>query len=72
MAFMRRRNPNNGKRDWKGAIEDGIVVGSVTFIGTLAGFGYPPTVQALYTSVITGLLTFFISIQRRFGIPTPQ
>lgn len=73
--FLRRRNPDpNAKesRDWKGAIEDAIVVFLLVFFSNLAGYGYPPTIQALYTSIISAILAFLISIQRKFKIEIPE
>jgi len=72
MAFLRRRNPNSEKRDWKGAIGDAAIVFFVTLFANLAGYGYPPTPQTLYTSAITAALMFFISVQRTLKIESPE
>jgi len=61
--FLRRRNPDTQKRDWRGALEDAIILFFVTFFSSLATYGYPPTIKTLYMSLITSLVTFFISIQ---------
>jgi len=66
--FLRRRNPDTKKRDWRGAIEDAIILFFITLFSNLATYGYPPTPEAIYSSVIAGLITFFISIQRRFKL----
>ena len=72
MPFMRRRNPDTGKRDWKGALEDATILFLVTLVFQLLGYGYPPSPQALYTSILTALATFMVAIQRRFGIELPE
>jgi len=65
---MRRNNPNSEKRDWRGAIEDAIVLFFVVLFSNLATYGYPPTPESLYSSIIAAALTFFVSIQRKFKI----
>jgi hypothetical protein len=70
--FLRRRNPNTDKRDWRGAIEDAFILFCIALITNLTAYGYPPTPPALYSSILTALLTFFLSIQRRFKIPAPE
>lgn len=66
--FLHRRNPNSGRRDWRGAVEDAIILFFVTLFSNLAMYGYPPSIEVVYTSLITSALVFFISIQRRFKI----
>jgi len=70
--FLRRRNPDSGERDWRGAIEDATILFFVVFFSNLAGYGYPPTPQAIYTSAMAAIITFFLSIQRRFKIEHPR
>jgi hypothetical protein len=70
-VFMRRRNSNTDKRDWKGAVEDAVILFFITLTSNLTAYGYPPTLSALYSSILTALLTFFLAIQRRFKIEAP-
>jgi len=69
--FLHRRDPSTAERDWKGALEDAIILFFITLITNLTAYGYPPTPPALYSSILTALLTFFLSIQRRFKIESP-
>jgi len=67
-SFLRRKNPSTAQRDWKGALEDALILFFITLFSHLLTYGYPPTAEAIYTSLITALLTFFIAIQRKFKI----
>jgi len=71
-AFMRRKNPDTGKRDWKGAIGDAVIVFFITLLSNLAMYGYPPTPEIVYSAFITAFLMFFVSIQRSLKIEIPE
>ena len=70
-SFLRRRNPN-GKRDWRGALEDAFLLFLGVLIAHLLAYGFPPTPEALYISLLTAFYVFVISLQRRFGIELPE
>ena len=73
MSFLRRRNKDpEGGRDWKGAIQDGVIVFLIVLVEELLRFGYPPSGESIFYSFLTALLIFLYSIQRRFGIELPE
>lgn len=56
---------------WLVALRDaGIVFGS-TFLATLAGYGFPPGLEAFYTAGIAGGIIFLASLRARFGVRLP-
>lgn len=75
MAFLRRKRSDPSgktKRDWVGALEDGVIVFLIVLVEELLRFGYPPTEESLFFSFLTALLIFLYSIQRKFGIELPE
>jgi len=63
-------DPDTAK--WKIALRDAFAVFLFTLISTLLAYGYPPTAQALYVSVLSGALTGVTSFMHALGIKKPR
>ena len=62
---------NNDKKGLT-AIRDAIVVFLVVLVTKLLEVGYPPTVEAVYPSLLAGLLMGIISYMTAMGIKKPE
>jgi len=54
------------------ALRDAFVVFLVVLVSNLLTAGYPPTIEVLYTSVLSGLLMGIVSYMHALGIKKPQ
>lgn len=56
---------------WRIALRDALIVFGGTFLATLAGYGFPPGWEALYTAAIAGAIIFIASLRASFGVVRP-
>lgn len=56
---------------WIIALRDALIVFAGTFLATLAGYGFPPGWEALYTAAIAGAIIFIASLRASFGVRLP-
>jgi len=54
------------------ALRDAIVVFLLFLITNLLKAGYPPTIEAVYTALLAGLLMGIISYMHALGIKKPE
>ena len=63
-------NPNESKA--KIALRDAFVVFLLVLFTQLLAYGYPPRVEALYVSILTGGIQALISYMHALGIKKPE
>lgn len=56
---------------WLIAVRDALIVFGSTFLATLAGYGFPPGFEAVYTAGIAAGIVFLASLRARFGVVVP-
>jgi len=54
------------------ALRDAVVVFLVVLVANLLKAGYPPTVEVLYTSVLSGVFMGIVSYMHALGIKKPR
>jgi len=54
------------------ALRDAFIVFLFTLISNLLSYGYPPTPEALYASMLSGLLVGIVSYMHALGIKKPE
>lgn len=62
---------DGGGSAWMIALRDGLIVFFSVFLATLAGYGFPPGWEALYTSGIAAGIVFMASLRASFGVQHP-
>jgi len=60
------------KGKWQVAIRDALIVFAISLCSNLLTYGYPPTAQAIYSSLLTGLLMFFLSLAHAWHVYIPK
>lgn len=62
----------DGSVGWKVVLRDALIVFFSSFLGVLAGFGYPPTWQGLFASSVAAGITALASARARLGVELPK
>jgi len=57
---------------WIIAIRDASVVFLISLTSNLLTYGYPPTKEAIYTSLLTALLMFALSLAHAWKVQAPE
>jgi len=57
---------------WKIAIRDALIVFLISLTSNLLTYGYPPTKEAIYMSLLTALLMFALSLAHAWKVQAPE
>jgi len=71
MLMSTRLEVKTGNK-WKIAIRDALVVFLISLTSNLLTYGYPPTREAVYMSMLTALLMFALSLAHTWKVQAPE
>jgi len=60
------------KNRWIIALRDALVVFLISLTSNLLTYGYPPTEEAVYMSILTALLMFSLSLAHAWKVQAPR
>jgi len=70
--LMQSSSEIKGKNKWVIAIRDALIVFLISLTSNLLTYGYPPTHEAVYMSMLTALLMFALSLAHTWKVQAPE
>jgi len=72
IVLMQTSSEIKDKNKWIIAIRDALVVFLISLTSNLLTYGYPPTKEAAYMSILTALLMFALSLAHTWKVQAPR
>jgi len=70
--LMQSSSEIKGKNKWIIALRDAIIVFLISLTSNLLTYGYPPSYEGLYMSILTALLMFALSLAHAWKVQAPE
>jgi len=70
--LMQSSSEVKAKNKWVIALRDAIIVFLISLTSNLLTYGYPPTHEAVYMSILTALLMFALSLAHAWKVQAPE